>query len=175
MEKADLAMAIAFAAAAFSGLQMIYTRRLARNDQKRMMKKAPLIEWDEQWPDMVHEGWDRTRIRIRNREDATLIVKGVSVRYFKAVCLPDAAYEPPEPDEFGNTTNSLGTKPRSSLPSTRKIDLSIKLGPSVGDKQSARGVKSDKELIQLITKNVKSIDEIDILWEWADGKTNNFL
>lgn len=165
MEKGDIAILIAIASALFTAGSMIYTRRLAKNDSKRMERKPPIMEWfdtSEQFAN-APEGWSPVRLEFRNVEPFNLRLINVKTktRDGEIISIKDAS------------------DPYLKVPLTFMPDINggeiLALDQSLEPNGSARTrgnfiFRFDEHKIDVLVRHLSTVADLDLTWEWADGQ-----
>lgn len=142
MDNGTLALFISFTSALFTGGGLIYTRRLAVNDTKKMKRKHPAIE-----PHFSvrpgHEGWTFIKLNIRNLEPYEIRLTGIFGRPADATFYLDPQ------------TNQHSTKESAA----RSRAINVRILPQGSAMTS----------IRLYAKGIQKARDLRIDWEWIDG------
>lgn len=142
VDKADIAIAIAGISALFTGLGLLYTRRLAINDTRRMKRKGLAIEpWVAR--KRIDDGGRHVRISVRNLEPYSAHLTRIHVgRNSSRFRLDPQRMPNAEGDNLGRERN---------------ISVRIPPGPT-------------KEVaIYLLTAGDIDPRELRVDWHWVDG------
>jgi hypothetical protein len=165
LDKSDIALYVSVASAAFTGLSLIYTRILAKNDAARMRRKAPVFEARIPHPWRDGEDWLEWEITCRNLEPVSLLIKGARGRPRQSAILDRQEAYIERIGGFGDLVLIDGP-----LPQDRESSFRYLVGP-VGTQRSESGYSpGDTVWLRLLTKGISAVSEIEFLWEWSDGK-----
>jgi len=164
VDKADLAIAISAASALFTGVGLLYTRKLAKNDTERMKRKTPALEIGWINSESKIPGWEHPSFVVRNLEHVGLMVRGLRAKRGASVYL-DHETRTGEVGDFGEraTAETLPEKREALFPQPVKVE-------PLGTPQSQSGRVGDTLHLWLYTKGVRSSTDLELLWEWADGQ-----
>ena len=163
MDKADWALAIAALSALAAFWGALYARRLARNDTERMKRRPLVFEYEPTRTNATHPDWIDYLLVVRNLEPVGAIMTAIRCRTKTgAVLLKSDAYK----TDGGGETDDLLT----AIPEYREITLQTRIGPrrtAVGHQPTQPG---DTLYLWIMTKNLRSKDDLQIIWSWADGQ-----
>lgn len=161
MDKADIAILVSLVAAVGSVSSAIYTGRIARNDQKRMERTAPVLELVESEVSSIFPGLTDYLVKIRNLEQVG--VKLVAIR------------AQPRHARIGDrktytTTNDFGEKvvpvPVDLDQLDRKVLLGFDLKPF--GTPTPKLMTGDACMVQLIGNGISGPRDLRLEWEWLD-------
>lgn len=158
------AIAISLVAAAFTGMTLKYTRRLALNDTEKMRRTGLIVEFIFNENDASPPGWQSCDVVIRNLEPLGARVEALRVRRKNAEIVEhkDAFVSPKGGDPFARPVLI------QELEGKRELSLNFDLKP-VGTQRSRWGT-GDTCRIGLFSKGVEARADLELVWEWADGQ-----
>lgn len=163
MDKADAALVIAILAACFTGWQSYSAHISTRLQKQAARRKLPIVEFSVH-PLTEVDGWDYCRLVLRNLEPVTARLALVETRGSrKFVLTHEMATE--------KTTPQWATPVYlNSLPENRRVENIATVGPvSATFRPDSIGPFNTTNTF-LITKGVRSIDDLILTWHWADGQ-----
>lgn len=159
IEKGDVAILIAALSATFTGLSLLHSRKLAKNDSLRMKRKS--VSWELHSAQSAgNEPWIGWYLVVRNVEPYSAKVTGARAKPRQGFLLLATDAQSQE-DVYGNPSGFDTTL------AGREIIISRQVHPT-GTATGMPGV-SPVQTIRLFTQGISSVKDIDLKWEWSDG------
>nr|WP_111299408.1 hypothetical protein [Paracoccus saliphilus] len=165
LTEARAAILISLASASFTGLTLVYTRRLAKNDTARMKRKEPIFEIEMSTSSDVPDGWTSLLVTARNLETVSFDLTAISTkRRNQFIIRTSDTYE-------GNSRNPwIEHKRLEVIPERREVLMGMRVAPAGTPRHPDGITPSAVEHTWLLTKGVNGRGDLVFHWLWSDGK-----